>query len=402
MIEDSDAVAITGIGVTSPLGFAPDSFLEALMTGRSALAPMSAAEWTFENPPVVARISGPLDLEDRPGFRLSRTDRLAVLAARQAWTDAGAEDGFAGCGVIASTTVGGLPEITPDVVADPTRYYRRGGFGAVTTYQNSHVADTVSAYLGLQGPRFAVSVACASGSMALVLAARMLLGGAAPMMLAGGAEALCNFTLCGFNGLQALDPDPCRPFDQNRSGLNLGEGAAFLALEKLERARARNARIHAVLRGWAMTNDAFHLTAPHEHGAGVAASVRGAMRMAHAGADDIGYVNAHGTGTLLNDVAEARGYESAFRGRRRPIPVSSSKSYFGHCLAAAGALEAVVTILSMRSATLFPTLRLSQPIESPGIDWIADGPRRQELPLAMSVSAGFGGSNTSLVFGLDA
>ena len=401
MSDVAGAIAITGIGIVSPLGRTVDSVFDALVTCRSALAPLSPAEWPHGTPPVVARITEPLNVQRRKGFRLSRTDRLAVLAARDALSDAGWSDDPAGCGLIASTTVGGLPEISPTLARDPRRYFRRGGFSAVTAYQNSHVADAVSEYLSLEGPRFAVSVACASGSMAIALAARMVVGGTASRMLAGGAEALCEFTLSGFNGLQALDPEPCRPFDKSRNGLNLGEGAAFLALEELSRAKARKARVYAVLRGWAMSNDAYHLTAPHPHGSGISCSVLGAMRLAKVGLDEVGYVNAHGTGTLLNDVAEAEGYQAAFRGRRDPIPVSSSKSYFGHCLGAAGAIEAVVTLLSMRASTLFPTLRQHDPLESPGIDWIADRPRRRDVPLAISVSAGFGGSNASLVFGLD-
>jgi len=181
----------------------------------------------------------------------------------------------------------------------------------------------------------------------------------------------------------------------------LGEGAAILVLETLERARARQARIWAVLRGWGMTNDAFHLTAPDEQGRGLAESMTLAMKMAGVGPDEICYVNAHGTGTSLNDEAEVKAYESAFQDRRHPIPVSSSKSYFGHCLGAAGTLESVVTILSARLGILFPTLRLNDPIESPVVDWLVGEPRRQRVPLGMTVSAGFGGSNASLIFGLD-
>jgi 3-oxoacyl-[acyl-carrier-protein] synthase II len=234
--------------------------------------------------------------------------------------------------------------------------------------------------------------------MSIAMAANMLLDGAAPMMMAGGADALCPFTASGFNSLQALDPAPCRPFDQKRRGLNLGEGAAVLVLETASRAAARNASVVAELRGWAMTNDASHPTAPHPEGLGLASSMNLAMEMAGCTREDIGYINAHGTGTPLNDIAETHAYELAFRGRSSAIPVSSTKSYFGHCLGAAGAIEASITILALRSQTLFPTLRLEQPIESLHVDYFREL-RRGPLPLAMSVSAGFGGSNTSLVFG---
>jgi 3-oxoacyl-[acyl-carrier-protein] synthase II len=219
------------------------------------------------------------------------------------------------------------------------------------------------------------------------------------MVLAGGSDALCPFTLSGFNSLQALDADACLPFDQNRKGLNLGEGSAVLILETHASAEARGANVLAVLHGWAMTNDASHPTAPNKQGSGLAECMGRAMEMAKVEVDEIGYINAHGTGTPLNDIAETHAYETAFRRRSRPIPVSSTKSYFGHCLGAAGALEAAITISAIRCGALFPTLRLTNPIESPEIDWLRGEVRRQPLPLAMSVSAGFGGSNAALIFG---
>jgi 3-oxoacyl-[acyl-carrier-protein] synthase II len=148
-----------------------------------------------------------------------------------------------------------------------------------------------------------------------------------------------------------------------------------------------------------MTNAAVHTTAPQREGSGLADCIRLSMEMAEVSGDDIGYVNAHGTGTPLNDIAEANAYETAFRGRKHPIPVSSTKSYFGHCLGAAGALEAAITIMAIRSGALLPTLRLTHPIESPGVEWLRGEVKRQPLPLAMSASSGFGGSNTVLIFG---
>jgi 3-oxoacyl-[acyl-carrier-protein] synthase II len=148
-----------------------------------------------------------------------------------------------------------------------------------------------------------------------------------------------------------------------------------------------------------MTNDAFHPTAPQIDGIGLASCIQRSLEMAECSIEEVGYVNAHGTGTPLNDIAETHAYERAFHGRSRPIPVSSTKSYFGHCLGAAGALEAAITIMAMRAGVLLPTLRLTDPIESNQVDWLRGEPRRQPLPVAMSVSAGFGGSNVALVFG---
>ncbi len=402
MTENMDLAAITGIGVISPLGSNLESFESGLLAARSRLAPLHNFEIDLTPAPYVSEILELPEIEIRPGFRPSRTDQLAILAARQAVAHANlAKSDYARGGVCVATTVGGLPVVAPVVATDPRGYVRGGVFAALTSYQHGHVADAVGSYLELAGPRLGVSVACASGSMAIALAARMVLDGSAPFMIAGGSEALCPFTVSGFHSLQALDPQPCRPFDVNRNGLNLGEGAAMLVLEPYRSARDRGARILALLRGWGMTNDAFHPTAPHEEGRGLAESIALAMKMAGVGPEHVGYVNAHGTGTPLNDIAETKAYETAFRERRHPIPVSSTKSYVGHNLAAAGALEAAVTILGLRSGVLYPTLRLADPIPSPAIDWVMGAPRRQELSLAISASAGFGGSNTSLLFGLE-
>jgi 3-oxoacyl-[acyl-carrier-protein] synthase II len=391
-------IVVTSVGVASPYGIGMDCLQAGMLAGKCCLAPAKDLYPCFEG--TTAQIHElPLPAEDFSS-RHSRTDRLAVVAAQDAVTAfSGEKSAFRESGVVMASTVAGLTEIDPGIAQDPAAWYRHGGLARAATYPVARVADAVGEHLGLRGPRCAVSVACASGAMAIALAANLLLDEVAPMIFAGGSDALCPFTLSGFNSLQALDSSPCRPFDQNRKGLNLGEGSAVLVLETLASAVARNAKVLAVLRGWAMTNDAFHSTAPQEQGNGLAECMRLAMEMAEAGPDEIGYVNAHGTGTPLNDVAETHAYETAFRGRRRPVPVSSTKSYFGHCLGAAGALEAAITIMAVRCGALFPTLRLTEPIESPGVDWLRGEVRRQPLPLAMSVSAGFGGSNTALIFG---
>lgn len=400
MDKDSGRVAITGIGVISPFGIGFDAMSSGLLECRSCLQRLTIFDSGLESAPTVGEIKELPGLTDHRGFRLSRTDRLAVIAALDAAKAAGESSDFHEAGALIATTVAGFADINPSITSDPAHYYHAGGFATVTSYPAYHPADAVGAWLGLHGPCWGVTVACASGAVAIALAAASVLAGEVPMMLAGGSDALAAYTLSGFNSLQALDSDPCRPFDKNRGGLNLGEGAAVFVIETIEHAKARNAEILAVLRGWAMTNDAFHQTAPDEQGRGLAHCITLAMDMAGVAPDDVGYVNSHGTGTPLNDVAEVKAYESAFRGRKSPIPVSSTKSYIGHCLGAAGALEAAVTIAGMRCGALFPTLRLAEPIESPAVDWIRGKPRRQTLSTAMTVSAGFGGSNASLILEL--
>jgi 3-oxoacyl-[acyl-carrier-protein] synthase II len=392
-------IVVTSVGVVSPYGIGLDCLQAAMLSRKCCLAPTKDLYPGFEG--TTAQVRGLPLLAERSSSRYSRTDRLAAVAAQDAVANSGCDSStFRESGVVMANTVGGLTEIDSGIAEDPAAWFRRrGGLLRGASYPVAHVADAVGEHIGIRGPRCAISVACASGAMAIALAANMLLDGAAPVILAGGSDPLCPFTLSGFNSLQALDPNPCSPFDQNRKGLNLGEGSAVLILETLAGATARNANVLAVLRGWAMTNDAFHPTAPQKQGSGLADCMHLSMEMAEVSGDEIGYVNAHGTGTPLNDIAEAHAYETAFRGRIRPIPVSSTKSYFGHCLGAAGALEAAITIMAVRSGALLPTLRLTDPIESPGVDWLRGEVKRQPLPLAMSVSAGFGGSNTVLIFG---
>lgn len=402
MTDIQKTIVVTGVGVISPYGIGLDCLQAGMLSGKCCLAPTNDLYPGFAGATAQVQVQAYELPHPAEGFtsRHSRTDRLAALAARDAVADFDCENSsFRESGVVMASTVAGLTEIDPGIAHDPAAWYRRGGLSRAASYPVARVADAVGEHLGLHGPRCAVSVACASGAMAIALAANMLLDEIAPMILAGGSDALCPFTLSGFNSLQALDPDPCRPFDQKRKGLNLGEGSAVLVLETLAGAAARNAKVLVVLRGWAMTNDAFHPTAPQQQGNGLADCMRRAMEMAEVDCDEIGYVNAHGTGTPLNDIAEVKAYETAFRGRSRPVPVSSTKSYFGHCLGAAGALEAAITIAAVRRGALFPTLRLTDPIESPRVDWLRGEVRHQPLPLAMSVSAGFGGSNTALIFG---
>jgi 3-oxoacyl-[acyl-carrier-protein] synthase II len=393
-------IVVTGVGVVSPYGIGLDCLQAGMLSGKCCLVRTKDDVYPgFEG--TIAQVRGLPILTGDSDPRYSRTDRLAMMASQDAMANSGCDSSrFRESGIVMASTVGGLTGIDAGIAKDPAAFYRRpGGLMQAASYSVAHVADAVGEHFEIRGPRCAISVACASGAMAIALAANMLLDGAAPIILAGGSDPLCPLTLSGFNSLQALDPNPCSPFDQNRKGLNLGEGSAVLVLETLAGATKRNASVLAVLRGWAMTNDAFHSTAPQKDGSGLTECIHLSMQMAEVTGNEIGYVNAHGTGTPLNDSAEANAYESAFRGRNRPIPISSTKSYFGHCLGAAGALEAAVTIVAIRSGALVPTLRLTNPIESPGIDWLRGEVKRQPLPLAMSASSGFGGSNTVLIFG---
>ena len=215
----------------------------------------------------------------------------------------------------------------------------------------------------------------------------------ADVAIAGGSDALCRLTYSGFNVLQAVDPQPCSPFGSERKGITLGEGAAYLVLERWDDAVARGAKILAEFSGYGASCDAHHPTAPAEDGRGAESAMRGAM--AESGGPNVDYVNAHGTGTLLNDSAETKAIISAIGTN---VPVSSSKSYFGHTLGAAGGIEAVITVLSIINQTAPPTLRLDSVAADCTLDYIPHTPRKMELTSALSNTFGFGGSNVSLMF----
>jgi 3-oxoacyl-(acyl-carrier-protein) synthase len=397
MRDNHKEIVVTGIGVISPYGIGQDNLEAGLLSGRCCLESSTGFYPGFEG--AIAQVRGLAPLEHLPHFRPSRTDQLAVVAARDALATCGDDySAFSESGIVMASTVAGLTEISLEIVQDPAFWYRKGGLSRAASYPVAHVADAIGEYLGIYGPRLAVNVACASGAMSIALAANMLLDDMVTVALAGGSDALCPFTLSGFNALQALDQSPCRPFDKGRTGLNLGEGAAVLVLETLKSASDRHARILAVLRGWAMTNDAFHPTAPHDQGRGLAACMLSAMKMAGVTPDEIGYVNAHGTGTPLNDRAETKAYESAFGVRNRPIPVSSTKSYFGHCLGAAGALEAVSSILSLKHGILPPTANFLSADPACDLDVIPNHARTTSVEACLSNSFAFGGLNAVLAF----
>jgi 3-oxoacyl-[acyl-carrier-protein] synthase II len=258
---------------------------------------------------------------------------------------------------------------------------------------------------GLRGPNMAIVTACASGANALGEAVENIKRGAADVVIAGGTEAaIVPVTVAGFNVMDALskrneNPEAAsRPFDLNRDGFVIGEGAAVLVLESLEHAQSRGANIYAEIVGYATTNDAFHISAPAENGAGAASCMRLALEDANIPSKKIGYINAHGTSTKLNDSSETAAIKNVFGERAYDIPVSSTKSMTGHLLGAAGALEAVFCILAMNESILPPTINYETPDPDCDLDYVPNNARPASLEYVMSNSFGFGGHNASLVF----
>jgi 3-oxoacyl-[acyl-carrier-protein] synthase II len=296
--------------------------------------------------------------------------------------------------VSTGTSTGGLLEGEDFYFDRLVRGRRRVAASRVLQQPTSGPSDAVARVLRLGGGVLSNATACASAGAAIGMAADLLRSRHVDVAIAGGSDALCRLTYSGFNVLQAVDEKPCRPFAAARKGITLGEGAAYLVIERWDDAVARGAVILAELCGYGATCDAHHPTAPHEDGRGAQAAMRGAM--AEAGDEPrIDYVNAHGTGTLLNDSAETKAIIAA---AGDVVPVSSSKSYFGHTLGAAGGIEAVITVLALQHQLAPPTLRLDVPAADCTLDYIPHTPRPMAMTNVLSNTFGFGGSNVSLLF----
>jgi len=396
-------IAVTGLGAVSAAGWGVAALWPALREGRTALGPFSRIDHTRHRTHVAGQVpDAPFSARlPRHLARLSFSERFALFAAREAVADAGLagplEDGPVG--VFFGTSTGGLLE--SEWYLD--RFWQGNGGRAALNLMAGHQlnapGDAVARHLRVTGPVETISSACASAALAIAAALRALQEGEVELAIAGGSDCLCATTYAGFNSLRSVDESPCRPFGQDRGGLSLGEGAGVLVLEPLERARTRGARVRAQLLGAGASCDANHMTAPLESGQGAAAAIAGALADASTGPEQVGYVNAHGTGTPLNDAAEWAALVTAFGDRAPRVPVSATKSIVGHLLGSSGAIEAVATVLCLEAGEAHPTAG-DGPVDSRlKVDLVRGEPRRLSGdPAALSTSLGFGGANAALVF----
>jgi 3-oxoacyl-(acyl-carrier-protein) synthase len=387
-------VVVTGVGIVSAAGVSPEETWRALREGKGGLTPFSLLSTAKYAGIPSGQVSA--DLPALSGMeRGCRPDRLAVIAARQAVSESfpGPGPGIPEkAGVILGACVGGMAEselflqrLILEGVAD-TELLR--------FHECASAAEAVAEDLGLFGPCQTISTACSSGSNAICLAADMILSGEADLMLAGGTDSFSRLTLNGFGSLLLIDPEGCRPFDEKRKGISLGEGAAVLVLESAESAGRRKAPILAKLSGWSNTCDAYHATAPAPDGGGVARAMRAALADGGLSPEDIHYINAHGTATIDNDRAEAAALRTVF-GESTP-PVSSTKRFFGHAFAAAGAIEAVVCVLALKHRAIPPNAGLNQQDPQCPVRIQRDF-ESSDISRVMSLSLGFGGNNNCLI-----
>ena len=404
-------VVVTGMGLVSPLGNDVHASWSAALAGQSGIVPITAFDASLYS----TRFGGTIKNLDPsswiPAKELKKMDpfiHYGLVAALQAWQDAGltvTEANAPRMGVSMGSGIGGIGTIEQqhDVLLNSGP--RRVSPFFVPSSIINMISGHLSIMLGLQGPNMAVVTACATGTHAIGDAMRMIQYGDADVMLAGGAEyATTQLGLAGFSAARALsqrNDDPqvaSRPWDKDRDGFVLSDGAACLVLEEYEHAKARGAQIYAELAGFGMSSDAHHMTMPLADGSGAARCMQNALRDAGVNADQVGYINAHGTSTPLGDVAETMAIKRAFADHAKQLMVSSTKSMTGHTLGAAGAIESIFCVLSLLDQQVAPTINLHSADEGCDLDYVPLEARDTKLDVVLNNSFGFGGTNATLVF----
>jgi 3-oxoacyl-[acyl-carrier-protein] synthase II len=404
-------VAITGLGAVTPLGNDVPATWEALVAGRSGVGPVTCFDTSDMEVRIAAEVKDfdPVALFGRRVAR--RNDRFtlfALEAARQAIADAGLEfdDRLKqATGVLIGTAIGGILTLLENYDVLQKSGPRRVSPFMTPMMMPNAASGAVAITYGLRGPNFSVASACATGSHAIGEAAEMIQRGHAEVMICGGSEAvITRLALSAFKNMGAVstrNDEPqraSRPFDAERDGFVMGEGAGVLVLESLEHARGRGAHIYTELVGYGATADAFHITAPEEEGIGAARAMELALQDAGLAPGIVDYINAHGTGTLLNDRTETRAIRKAFNSHADRLAVSSTKSMMGHLMGAAGAVEAIACVKSLETGWVHPTINHETPDPECDLDYVPNQARRLEPEVALSNSFGFGGHNGCLVF----
>jgi 3-oxoacyl-[acyl-carrier-protein] synthase II len=405
-------VVITGLGCISPLGNDIQSTWTAALAGESGVGLITHFDTTDFRTRIAAEVKG-FDPVQSIGRRLARrTDRFtqfALEAAAQAIQDSGLsiDDGNRDrIGVIIGSGIGGVGTL----IDENLKYLERGPKWVSPHMIPMMLPDSAPGYIaiahGLRGPNMTIVTACASSANAIGEGAEMIRRGAADAILAGGAEAaIIPIALAGFNSMNAISTrndapkEASRPFDLERDGFIMGEGAACLILESYEIAQARGAKILAEVIGYGATSDAYHMTAPAEKGEGAEICMRNALATAGLAPEQIDYINAHGTSTKLNDVGETQAIKATFADHAYHLAISSTKSMTGHLLGAAGAMESIFCVLALQHNVIPPTINYHTPDPECDLDYVPNEARQQELTNVMTNSFGFGGHNACLIFG---
>ncbi len=398
-------VVVTGLGIISPLGLNLAETWKSLSEGRPGIRPLQSKEVSgitakIQNGAQVQNFNPEQHFESGRDAYLDRFAQFSVVAAREAMRDSGLEltpslreNGAVICG----SAVGGQQAI--ETGFEDLYVSGRGRVHPLTipkTMANAG-ASGISMDLGVMGPTYTVSTACSSANHAIGQAFRMVRDGDVEVAVTGGSEAPFTLGLLkAWEAMRVISPDTCRPFSKDRKGMILGEGGGMMIIEPLDAARARGARIYCEICGLGMSSDAHHLTQPLVDGP--ARAMRGALKDAGLAPEEIGYINAHGTGTPGNDPVESQAIRAVFGAHANKLAVSSTKSMHGHALGAAGALEAVATVLALHHGLLPPTANYNEPDPECDLDYIPNNPRAQKVGAALSNSFAFGGLNAVIAF----
>ncbi len=403
---------VTGLGLVTPLGTGTERNWEALLAGRSGIRAITR----FDASCVPARVAGEVPdfeperfIEHRDVKKMDIFIQYAVAASQLAVDDSGLTMPLAApdrVGVVVGVGMGGLASLEDCFEAFAARNMRRVSPFMIPRLIPNMAAGQIAIRFGARGPNYATSSACASGSHALGECFLLIRDGRQDVMLAGGAEApICLLGVGGFSAMRALatsfNEEPARasrPFDKRREGFVMAEGAGVLVLEELEHARRRGARIYAEVAGYGANCDAYHMTQPAPEGEGAAQCMKLALDDAGLSPAEVGYINAHGTGTPFNDEAETLAVKRVFGEHARRLAISSTKSMTGHTLGAAGTVEAAYTVLALVHGTLPPTINLDEPDPACDLDYVPHQARRVAVGAALSNSFGFGGTNATLAF----
>lgn len=409
MLLNDRTVVITGLGVVSALGTGLDKFWQNVVAGENGIGEITqfdASQFSTRIAAEVKDFQAEEYMDRKEARRRDRYIQFASACAKMAWQDANLNEGQYDpqrSGVIISSGIGGIATFE----SNNFTYFQKGP-GRISPFFipmmiSNMASGVVSIELGVKGVNYAVTSACASSAHAIGTATDMIRLGRADLMVTGGSEAaitpMAVGGFCSMHALSTRNDDPshaCRPFDKERDGFVMGEGAAVLILESLAHAKARGAKIYAVLAGYGATADAHHITAPDPEGRGAMNAMRFAIQDAGLSLEDIDYINAHGTSTPLGDPAEVKAIKGVFGERAYKLAVSSTKSMLGHTLGATGAIEAVISALSLKHQILAPTINYEYPDPECDLDFVPNLARQQEVRAVLSNSFGFGGQNAVL------
>ncbi|MFA5074298.1 MAG: beta-ketoacyl-ACP synthase II [Nitrospirota bacterium] len=404
-------VVVTGVGMITPVGIDTEKTWEGLVNGKSGIGPITQ----FDDKSIPTQIAGEIHGFDPAAFieikevkKMDRFIHLAIAASQMAMDDSRlmvTPENAENIGVLVSAGIGGLPAIE--------RYhkvYLESGYRKISPFFipmliTNLASGQISIRYGAKGPNSCVVTACATGTHSIGDAYKIIQRGDAVAMISGGTEScICPLGVGGFNAMKALstrnhEPERAsRPFDAERDGFVMGEGAGIVILEEMDHAIARGATIHAEVIGYGMTGDAYHMTSPAPEGEGAARCMRMALKDAGMKPEEMGYINAHGTSTKYNDENETAAIKTIFGNHAYKLQISSTKSMTGHLLGAAGGVEAVISVLAMERGILPPTMNLENPDPECDLDYIPNKARKATVDVVMSNSFGFGGTNASLIF----